>query len=173
MSIYQESGLTVTLTGLAHHRFQNLPAYQQLSGKHIKEMDFFWLQDSATGSIAANTLIGLELKGYDQTVLDTEKLLENLLQKAKDSMALLNAAWLNIGEGRALKAQLPPAYNSFNSNRDVRLIMLVHINPSQAAQLSALRTIFKNKIAGFEFLYGIKTSLVNLSTAQSMGLPVS
>jgi hypothetical protein len=173
MSVYQESGLTVDLTGLSHHRFQDLPAYKKLSGLHLKEMDFFWLQDKATSSIAANTLIGFELKGYDQTALDVAALLENLLQKAKDSMAMLQAAWLDMGDGAHLKSQLPAAYRFYNSARPVSLIMLVHINPAQTAQLSALRTQFKNKIAGFERLYGMKTSLVNLSVAQRMGLPVN
>lgn len=172
MSVYAESGMTVTLTGLVHHRFESLPIYQKLKGKHIKEIDFFWLQQIATPSLPANTLIGLELKGYDQTVLDVDSVLENLVQKARDSMAMLHAAWLNTGDGALLRQQLPVQYNSYHAGRQIRLIMLINVQPSQSARLLALRDKFKNKISGLERIYGISTTLVNLSTAQTMGLPV-
>ena len=173
MSIYTESGLTVNLTGYVHHRFQDLQAYKKLSGQHIKEMDFFWLEPVGADQPDTDTLIGLELKGYDQTAFDVEKLLANLLQKVKDSLAMLHAAWLNTGVGATLKQQLPVDYSSYRTQRKIKLIMLINASSAQSSQLSALRAQFKNKVKGIENLYGVQTSLVNLSSAQATGLPVS
>lgn len=173
MSVYQESGLSVNLTGLVHHRFEALVAYKKLSGQHLKEMDFFWLQPIDADFAKADTLVGLELKSYDQAVFDVNSLLANLLQKAKDSLAMLHAAWLDVGTGADLKIQLPAQYNSYSAQRKIKLIMLINVNSDQSSQLSALRTLFKTKIKGIENLYGVQTSLINLNTAQVMGLPVT
>jgi hypothetical protein len=65
MSVFHESGVSVTLTDLDHHRFCDLPTYKSINGDFVKEVDYCWLQSEAFGYIKENTLIGLELKGYE------------------------------------------------------------------------------------------------------------
>jgi hypothetical protein len=119
MSVYQESGVEITLSGLDHHRFSELSTYKVLSGQNIKEVDYCWLQSTAKNTIPANTLIGLELKGYKETAIPVDKLFNNLLQKIRDTLAMFSAAWLQQGLGSQIHNELPTSYRSFSIDRKI------------------------------------------------------
>ncbi len=172
MSVYVESGVQVTPTDLEHHRFSDLPAYKALKGQHLKEVDFCWFQPTDNKNIKANTLVGLELKGCLQSDLPVDKLFNNLIEKIRDTLSMLSAAWLGMGEGANLRPQLPASYQSLPQHGKIKLVMLVNVDESQTLALKALREKLKNKARGIEKLYGITVTLCDLATAQKMGLPV-
>lgn len=172
MSIYDESGMIIDLTHKAHHRFSDLPTYIQLKGQHLKEMDFCWLQTEATEKLPANTLFCLELKGQQDNTISVDKMLSNLENKARDTLLMYSAIWLKRGEGAQMSKELPEIYSDYQKSRKIKLIMLIDESNKQAQALRALRQKLKNKLAGIESLFDITVSLINLATAEKMGLPV-
>lgn len=177
MSAYTESGIRVDLSDKAHHCFEALPTYIYLKGQCVKEMDLCWLEpavtNAETGTQSPEVLICLELKGYQETALTVDYLLENLEQKAKDTLLMLCAAWLDRGKGKDLALELPEAYRTYNPTRRIRLIMLIDADNSQAQALTALKDKLRNRLRGMTHLLDFKLTLVNCTTAMKIGLPVS
>ena len=107
MATYEESGLRLTLPDDQHFRFADLAPYRSLSGQHLKEMDFAWIDQGK--------LILLEVRSYAQV---TETLtgpdfmptkgraapfrFQALLDKVTDTLLMLAAAWAGTGWGRTL-----------------------------------------------------------------------
>jgi hypothetical protein len=111
MTIYQESGLIITLPDDEHFRFQDCQAYKGLSGANLKEMDFAWWQNET------KTLWLIEIKEYAN--LSSEEclpdyLLDNLVNKATDSLLMLAAMWSKTNQGLKLAACLPPIFHRFS-----------------------------------------------------------
>jgi hypothetical protein len=172
MSKYKESGVEVDLTGLPHHRFADLPAYRSLSGQFIKECDFTWLQVAANGKLQANSLFNLELKGFGNHLIPVDHEFERLVKKVRDTLSLFSMAWIKRGKGKELQQQLPLEYNSHQILRKIYFVLLINEKNSQATALRAINNKLKNELRGISALYDCKVTLVNLSTAQIMGLPV-
>lgn len=173
MSIFRESGITVTLTNLDHHRFCDLPTYRAISGQHVREVDYCWLQHKATGSIQADTLVGLELKNYEKTDIPVDTFFNDLIKKIRDTLSLFSAAWLQQGLGAQLQNELPQSYRTFSPQRKIILVMLVNITSNQTIALKSVREKLKAQIKGIERLHGITVTVCNLAAAQKMGLPVT
>lgn len=177
MSVYTESGIRVDLSGKAHHLFERLSTYLYLKGQCVKEMDFCWLEPSVTnvetGTQSPEVLICLELKGYQDTAIPVDDLLAILEQKAKDTLLMFCAAWLDRGKGKDLAVELPEAYRSYDPTRKLRLIMLIDADNSQAQALTALKDKLRNRLLGMTHLLDFKLTLVNCTTAMNIGLPVS
>ena len=110
MKVYIESGLRVNLPKEQHFRFQDCEIYKQLSGQKLKEMDFGWWQKEQ------NRLWLIEIKDYAH--LTTEErlpnhLLDNLVDKATDSLLMLASCWIKTGKGREFSGCLPKAIQQF------------------------------------------------------------
>lgn len=173
MSIYRESGIKIDLRGKPHHRFEELETYQTLKGQSIKEVDFCWLQHENHIALKENSLICLELKGYERDrQLPIDLLLVSLEKKIRDTLSMFTVAWLNRGQGSRLKTELPDEYCDYQDARLIKIIVLIQANNSQASALQSLRTKLKNKLRGVEQLYAITITVTNIETAIKMGLPV-
>jgi len=172
MSIFNESGVTVTLTGFEHHRFCDLPTYRKISGQNIKEVDICWLQPTMPNSDAP-TLIALELKDYIQTKVPFDSLFDNLLNKIRDTLSLFTAAWLQQGLGAQIQQELPQSYQRLSPNLKLIFVLLVNIDSNQAATLKALREKINAKIKGIAKLHNIQVTVCNLAIAQNIGLPIA
>ncbi|MEQ8969819.1 MAG: hypothetical protein RIE73_05425 [Coleofasciculus sp. C1-SOL-03] len=112
MSIYQESGLQITLPDTERFRFQDCSGYKTLNGKNLSEMDFGWWDSTK------NSLWLLDVKDYSH-LTPTERLpdylLENLVNKATDSLLILSAVWFGSVKGQEICSELPLSCRTFPS----------------------------------------------------------
>lgn len=147
---YSESGLTVTLPTDSGFRFAELSGYLNLSGKHLKEMDFGW---AANGHLWL-----LELRGYSQlpeeanlTAGDfvlphasrgddesrrSQWRFVTLVEKVTDSLLMLGAVWGGTPAGRELAAGMPEAVRR---PLPVKVLVGLDLPPGLAVHLGAIR----------------------------------
>ncbi|WMP17091.1 hypothetical protein [Thiothrix lacustris] len=153
-----------------------MPTYIRLKGQGVKEMDVCWLVpadiDASTSTSSRDTLICLELKGYQTWTIPAD-LLANLEQKAKDTLLMFCAAWLGRGQGSELALELPEAYRTYDPSRRLQLVILVDEDNRQAAALMALRQKLRNRLLGLTHLLDFSLTIVNRSSAERAGLPIS
>jgi hypothetical protein len=163
MTAYIESGLRINLPEGEHFRFQDCEIYKQLSGKKLKEMDFGWWQKQQ------NRLWLIEIKDYAH--LTTEErlpkhLLDNLVDKATDSLLMLANCWAKTGKGREFSSCLPPAIQQFPEHPEqlkLKLFFILKINVAMFKdEIDALRYELNDKLRGRVALFNIRyVSLVD------------
>lgn len=166
-----ESGVEVRLPS-GGFRLAESPGYRPLSGQSLKEIDVGWWD---TGR---DRLVLLELKGRE--VWDApppasphQHLVEVCAQKAGDTLLMLCAAWLGTGSGAALRPTLPPEARSYPGDGRVKVVFLIDVPEGKRELLIALRDELNARLRGKLALFGIRVvTVVNLETAQKMGLPV-
>jgi hypothetical protein len=110
MTTYYESGLRLNLPKGEHFRFQDCEVYKLLCGQKLKEMDFGWWQKEQ------NRLWLIEIKDYAHLSIEERlpnHLLDNLVDKATDSLLMLASCWAKTGKGREFSLCLPPPVQQF------------------------------------------------------------
>jgi len=163
MTIYQESGLRLTLPEGKHFRFQDCQAYKSLSGQNLKEMDFGWWQEDK------NILWLFELKDYANLTLNEclpNHLLDNLITKAMDSLLMLAACWAKTGKGREFLSCLPSPVQNFPMHPEqlkLKLFFILKIDVNMFKdEIDALKYELNNRLRGRIALFNIKhVSLVD------------
>lgn len=172
MAIYQESGLRITLPDGDSFRFQDCSSYKTLSGKNLSEMDFGWWDSTR------NTLWLLDIKDYSH-LTPSEKLpdhlLDNLINKATDSLLLLSAVWFGSIKGKEIGLELPLSCQSFPSNpRKLKIVFVLKIsNTHIKAELSPLKTRLLARLQGRIALFDLNNvTLTDHETGIKMGLPI-
>nr|VFK61059.1 MAG: hypothetical protein BECKTUN1418F_GA0071002_12412 [Candidatus Kentron sp. TUN]VFK70188.1 MAG: hypothetical protein BECKTUN1418E_GA0071001_12422 [Candidatus Kentron sp. TUN] len=140
----EESGFQVVLENDTSFRIGELPAYRELSGAHLKEMDVGWW-DAREGR-----LIILELKGeeiwdeFDGKQNASEHLIGELSKKANDTLLILASVWSGTELGLQIKKDLPIAVHTYPGKDRYML----------AFRAKADRGCFFNRIPIFsEFLF--------------------
>lgn len=114
VDVYEESNVKVDLTGKPHFRFQDLAAYKSISGQHVKEMDFCWLNNGE--------LFLLEVKTYADEVpqakeenITADKFIKYLVDKTApkvwDSLLMFSACWLPTNKGKEFLTDLPQQFH--------------------------------------------------------------
>jgi len=169
MSTYQESGLIITLPDGEHFRFQDCQAYKQLSGVNLKEMDFGWWQTDT------NTLWLIELKEYAHLTYEEQLpdyLLDNLVNKATDSLLMLAAMWAKTNQGLKLAECLPPVIHQFSGR--LKLFFILKIDKiAFKSQIGVLKDELKNRLRGRIAFFDVRhVTLVDHLTAIKCGLPL-
>jgi len=98
-----ESGFEITPPEEVSFRFARTMTYRRLAGAAFKEMDFGWFD------AAGSELILVELTNYDASLkpIDRKALMKEMIEKGRDSVLMLQAAWRGIGAGRDLARELP------------------------------------------------------------------
>ena len=172
MAIYQESGLRITLPDGDSFRFQDCYSYKALSGKNLSEIDFCWWDSTR------NTLWLLDIKDYSH-LTPSEKLpahlLENLINKATDSLLLLSAVWFGSLKGKGISSELPISCQSFpQAPQKLKIVFVLKISNSHLkAELSPLKTRLLARLQGRIALFDIKNiTLADHETGIKMGLPM-
>lgn len=172
MIAYQESGLVITLPEDEHFRFHDCQAYQLLSGQHLKEMDFGWWQADK------KVLWLIEIKEYE-SLTPTERLpahlLNNLVNKATDSLLMLAALWAKTNKGLELAKCLPSSIHQFPGR--VKLFFIFKVAEDQTLfrnHFGSLKDALKNQLRGKRALFDIKhITLVDHLTAIKCNLPIT
>jgi len=150
VAIYVESGLRLDLPAGEHFRFADLPSYKPLSGQHLKEMDFAWIN--------GGKLILLEVRSYaqiEQTLTGADFLsanggpsphrFESLINKMTDSLLMLLAAWAGTDWGKTIRGDLP---QTVRTRLPLKLVVAVELPARLAIHLPALRDSLNNRMRG-------------------------
>jgi hypothetical protein len=172
MSVFQESGLQITLPVGESFRFQDCPNYQNLKGKNLSEMDFCWWDDNK------NTLWLLEIKDYSHlTPLERlpDHLLDKLINKATDSLLILASVWFGSLRGKQICGDLPIFCQTFPVQpKKIKIVFILKLTDTNIKlQLSPLKTRLKDKLIGRLLLFDIShVTLTDHETAIKMGLPI-
>jgi hypothetical protein len=163
MTVYIESGLRLNLPKGEHFRFQDCKVYKKLSGQKLKEMDFCWWQKEQ------NRLWLIEIKDYAH--LSTEErlpnhLLDNLVDKATDSLLMLATCWAKTGKGREFSACLPLPIQQFPEHPEqlkLKLFFILKIDVNMFKdEIDALRYRLNDRLRGRVALFNIRyVSLVD------------
>lgn len=98
-----ESGFEITPPIDASFRFAETNTYRRLAGAALKEMDYGWFDTTR------NELLLVELTNYETSVapIDRRALMKEMIEKGRDSMLMLQAAWKGVGKGQDLARELP------------------------------------------------------------------
>ncbi|MTJ55913.1 hypothetical protein FJR38_26275 [Anabaena sp. UHCC 0253] len=172
MSVFQESGLQITLPVGENFRFQDCPSYQNLNGQNLSEMDFGWWD------AGKNTLWLLEVKDYSHlTPLERlpDHLLDKLINKATDSLLILASVWFGSLRGKQICGDLPISCQSFPIQpKNIRLVFIIKVTDANIKlQLSPLKTRLRTKLLGRLSLFDISgVTLADHETAIQNGLPI-
>lgn len=151
MATYEESGLRLTLPDDQHFRFADLAPYRSLSGQHLKEMDFAWIDGQGR-------LILLEVRSYAQV---TETLtgpdfmptkgraapfrFQALLDKVTDTLLMLAAVWSGTAWGRTLSPLLPL---EARQPLPLKVVIAVDLPPALTVHLQGLRDSLNARLQG-------------------------
>jgi len=170
MTAYDESGLRLNLPKGQHFRY--CEAYKLLCGQKLKEMDFGWWQPEQ------NRLWLIEIKDYAH--LTTEErlpnhLLDNLVDKATDSLLMLASCWAKTGKGREFFSCLPPPIQQFPESPEqlkLKLFFILKIDVTMFKdEIDALRYGLNNRLRGRVALFNIRyVSLVDHLTVLNNNL---
>ncbi len=175
MSVFQESGLQITLPVGENFRFQDCPSYQKLKGKNLSEMDFCWWD------AGKNTLWLLEVKDYSHfrppqgfTGNSADYLLNKLINKATDSLLILASAWFGSLQGQEICGDLPVFCHSFPTKpKKIRIVFIFKItDPNIKLQLRDLKDSLQIKLKGRLSLFDTNVTLTDHETAIQNGLPI-
>lgn len=173
MVVYSESPFEVDLPADDSFRFQDIPAYKRLKGRHLKEMDFGWWD------LDRHTLWLLELKDY-QGMSPQERLPSNLLAvlrgKAKDTLLMLSATWLATSTGREIARSLPQSCKRWPGLRaKIKMVFVLRVTKKhRKADLAPLRDKLKEELRGaLELFDAPDAQLLDHNTAMKLvGLPI-
>lgn len=178
MPTIPESGLQITLPTGMFFRFQDIPAYQQLSGFNLKEMDFGWWNSTT------NTLWLFEVKDY--SLLSSRErlpqhLLDTLEQKVVDSLMILGAVWSETICGQAFRTNLPSQFHAFpqappRADPRIKIAIVLKLNrPHIVSDLPALKDALNARLRGKVSLFDVRyVHLWDHNTARNLGgLPIS
>lgn len=161
MSISVESGMRVDLTGKPHFRFQELTAYQSVSGQHVKEMDYCWLDN--------NVLFMLELKSYSAEVVEAREgqkasdqfvdyLIDKTAPKVWDSLLLLSACWLRTKKGDKLRQELDVQFHVRIER--IRVVIVLEVPDWFKPQFETLKRQFRKVLLGKMALFDSSSLIV-------------
>ena len=173
MSIYEESGLHITVPRDSF-RIQDLSSYKELCGKHLKEMDFCWL-DNDNGNLYL-----MEVKDYSN-LYGKEGLpyylLDELKEKTIDSLLLLFSVWLESRKGREIANEIPDTIRKFKiSQHNLKIIHIIKIERDKKDIIQALHTLkyrLNQLLSGRLALFNIRSViLIDHNTAADRGLPI-
>lgn len=122
MPVETESGLTVSLPDESAFRFARTAAYRPLRGRALKEMDFGYF-DAAKGCIVL-----IEVTSYTKATdpPKSDALLAEMIDKARDSLLMLQAAWRGHGPGNDLVSELPDVCRKESS---LRVYFVIKLSP--------------------------------------------
>lgn len=170
MAVYEESGLRLTLPDGAHFRLAATVGYRDLSGQHLKEMDFAWVHDGK--------LVFLEVKDFTETTAmlsgadfvpvkgqPTPRRFDDLIGKVTDTLMMLLAAWSGNDWGNRLCAELPAV-----ARTPMPLVLAVGLDlpASLKVHLSAIRTAVNARLQGRLQLVGVgAVALMDYDTLMS------
>jgi hypothetical protein len=163
MSVYKESGLKVDLTKLQHFRFTDLSTYTKLKGCSLKEVDFTFFEEQI--------LYFLEIKDFEtalkhqpiaQIVEEQLTDLPNLLvKKVQDTLLLMSAIWLDIGNGSNLKLEIDEA---FHRVKPFKLVIALHLPQPLDGHLGLIQTQVNEKVLGYSRLFSCGIVIVSYET---------
>ena len=168
-----ESGFKVSLPKDLNFRFCEMPVYQSLSGKSLKEMDLGWW-DEVKGRLILLELRGNEIwDGFDIHLTAGDYLVSSLTGKANDVLLMLAAAWSETELGLEIKSHLPNNARRYNGEGSLKLIFLIDTPVSRKPLLLPVKDELNRIMAGRTRLFGVNhITIVDFDTAVKMGLPV-
>jgi len=159
MRTYKESGLELTLPEGQHFRFTDIPAYKSLSGCHLKEMDFVWIDQGR--------LVLLEVRDYSQvtdTLTGSDLVpaskqpvpfrFQALLDKVTDSLTMLLAGWAKTNWGQQFVSELPVAARQ---PMPLQIVVAVELPASLSVHLQGLRDSLNAHLKGRISLADVRT----------------
>jgi hypothetical protein len=167
MSTVTESNINFDLTGKEYFRFADCLGYRTLSGYGFKEMDLGWLEPATSTKSAKlyvvelkdfsrETLIGRKQHQYPNYAAKADFIIEELVRKSIDSMAMLAAVIIPTGYAPQLQPCLPPSYQP---GGPVQFIHIMHLSPSLIPYLSFINTKVQNRFTAYQRLF----DLVNIT----------
>ncbi len=150
MATYIESRLRVELPDEQHFRFADLPAYKPLSGQHLKEMDFAWIENGklyllevrSYADMAEPLPIADLLPTKDQP---TPYRFQALVDKVTDSLLILLAIWAGSDRGKDFGNSLPI---SAKTRLPLKLVVALDIPAHLSVHLLALRDKLNERLRG-------------------------
>lgn len=173
MATYLESGLSLNLPDGQHFRFADLPAYRKLSGQHLKEMDFAWLDKGK--------LFLLEVRSYAQvtTTLTGADFLpvkgqaapdryQVLVDKVTDSLLMMLAAWADSAQGQNLKKSLPAGARA---RLPLKLVIAIDLPANLVVHLQGLRDSLNERLRGRTALADVR-NVVLIDYARLVADPI-
>lgn len=149
VEIHTESGVQVDLTGKPHFRFQDLPAYKQIKGQHLKEMDYCWLHDGELFLLEVKSYadalaeirrkdVGEQVAGKDirENKVDRQKSIikrfwDKTIPKISDSLLMFSASWVGTLKGEALSKQFTSPEFTVPPRR-ISIIIIVEMPEEQS-----------------------------------------
>lgn len=170
-----ESGFKVIVPKETSFRLGENPAYRNLSGLGLKEMDIGWWDT------ANNKLVFLELKGIDiWQGFDRKKdtahayLVQSLKGKVTDVLLMMAAMWVGTDTGKTLGASLPDHVQRYQGDGSLKLVFLIDTPPARKSLLAPVKDAINKELAGRVRLFGVRhVTLVDFDTAIKMKLPVT
>ena len=169
-----ESGFEVTVPEENSFRFCEIPAYQRLSSRGLKEMDIGWW-DTANGKLILFELKGIDIWREFEPDKDSAHnyLVKSLKAKATDALLMLAAAWVKTDIGKKIEAHLPNPIHQYPGDGRIKLIFLIDTPASRQPLLLPVKDAINKAIAGRVRLFGVKhVTLIDFDVAQEMGLPI-
>lgn len=173
MTVYIESGLRLDLPNGQHFRFADLAPYQTLSGQHLKEMDFAWVD--------SGKLFLLEVRSYAHitqplSLADFVPVQNRpdpfrfsaLIDKVTDSVLMMLGAWADTTWGQQLKAQLPAAAHA---RMPLKLVVAVELPAPLRVHLQGLRDSLNARLRGRVALADVR-NVVLIDYARLVSHPV-
>lgn len=150
MANYVESGLMLDLPDGQHFRFSDLPAYRQLCGFQLKEMDFAWIQSEKLFllEVRSYAVVSDALTGAHFVPVKDQPnpfRFQSLIDKVSDSLLMLLAAWADTERGRTIRDALPAAART---RLPIKLVVALDLPSSLAVHLQSLRDSLNAQLRG-------------------------
>jgi hypothetical protein len=169
MEPFVESGLCFTPPGPHCFRFADCAAYKQISGRRVSEMDVGYWDERH------RILVLLELKDYSTHEVKRD-LRANLLQKGRDCLVMLHAAWAELGDrARSLRQHLPEQART-RQKLHLYFVLKIGENGMPKELLGPQKDELRNQINAYADLLGmgrLEVLVIDHHKAIEKGLPLS
>lgn len=166
--VFEESGLSVTLPDGEAFRFSECRAFDTVRHGRMREMDVGWWDDEK------QSICLVEVKDYSVRSPSVE-LLPVLINKARDCLVMLHAAWCGAGDfSRALAEELP---ERCRARQEVKLFFVVKTGPGGLSpiDLTPLKDELRRDVLTYATVLGIRCRTVALMDHETAGrrLPIT
>lgn len=164
MAVYRESGLSLDLPDGQHFRFADLGGYRELSGQHLKEMDFAWvnggklfLLEVRSYLAAAETATFSAADFVPAQATPAPRRFADLLAKVTDSVMMMLAVWADSTQGGKIAEGMPPAARQ---RLPLKLVIALDLPPALACHLQPLSDGLNSHLRGRIALADVKSVAV-------------
>ncbi len=179
MPRFVESGIEVSFQHDTWFRLSEMEPYRRLSGKRLKEMDFgYW--DGGSETLWLIELKGIEVwfdpkdddcspEPIDQMPVPRarqERLVDDLVGKATDSLMILSAVWSGTSSGKSFASLFPDSVSVFPGAGRIRMLFVLDVPDRRKSLLSLVRDQVNKFLMGRLNLFDFKSaSVVDVETA--------